>query len=653
VLYELLTGETPFDRERLRSAAFDEMLRIIREEEPSKPSTKVSSSQSLPSIAANRRIEPGKLGNMIRGELDWIVLKAMEKDRGRRYETASKFAEDVEHYLNDEPVVACPPSRAYKFRKFARRNKAALGTVVVVAASLIVGIMSTSWQAYRATKAEALAEQQVQQEQRTRERAEKAERAAKQQTEKAESEAAAARAMFGFLAIDLLGLADSNSQAKRGLAPDPDLKVRTLLDRAAQRMEGRFTDQPRAEIALRNAIGSAYLGVDATEEAEKHVMRALEISRKHGWHATPVLKTLAEVYRHQLRFDKAAELAREIYEIQTEALGEDHPETLDAMSKLANALAGQQKFSEAESLDSRRLEILLRERDRNDLHVMQTEHNLAVTYELQGKLNEASELLSGLLERRLQVLPPEHPDIFRNRLALGSVLQKQGHYDKAERLFRELANTSEHARGGDHYFTLLTKLGLAETLAKQERFEEVLQLAKPLLDTCTQKYGRDNPRTVEIRQSLANTFSGYAQHQALNPQQGKRSQDELIEFAKQGVLLNPEGAQHRAILGLVHARFEQWEAAATVFEQLAGNRPERLGPYGFQATVAYWQSGRRKQAREQYGVSLRALEEGSLTRDETVLRWKREAEEAISQNGADAVGGKDTTGEAVDESHNN
>ena len=132
VLYELLTGETPFDRERLRSAAFDEMLRIIREEEPSKPSTKVSSSQSLPSIAANRRIEPAKLGSMIRGELDWIVLKAMEKDRGRRYETASKFAEDVQHYLNDEAVVACPPSASYRFRKFARRNKAVLERLVLL-----------------------------------------------------------------------------------------------------------------------------------------------------------------------------------------------------------------------------------------------------------------------------------------------------------------------------------------------------------------------------------------------------------------------------------------------------------------------------------------------------------------------------------------
>lgn len=116
LLYELLTGETPFDRARLRSAAFDEMLQIIREEEPSKPSKKVSSGQLLPSIAANRRIEPAKLGSMMRGELDWIVLKAMEKDRGRRYETASKFAEDVQHYLNDEAVVACPPSAAYRIR---------------------------------------------------------------------------------------------------------------------------------------------------------------------------------------------------------------------------------------------------------------------------------------------------------------------------------------------------------------------------------------------------------------------------------------------------------------------------------------------------------------------------------------------------------
>ena len=127
LLYELLTGTTPFDKQRLRSAAWDEMLRIIREEEPPKPSTRLSDSQhSVPSISADRHTEPAKLTKLVRGELDWIVMKALEKDRARRYDTASALAADIGHYLHDEPVVACPPSAVYRFRKFARRNKAAL-----------------------------------------------------------------------------------------------------------------------------------------------------------------------------------------------------------------------------------------------------------------------------------------------------------------------------------------------------------------------------------------------------------------------------------------------------------------------------------------------------------------------------------------------
>jgi serine/threonine protein kinase len=149
VLYELLTGDTPFDRQRLRSAAFEEMLRIIREEEPSKPSTKVSTSARAPSIAANRSIDAEKLGSMIRGELDWIVMKALEKDRSRRYATASNFAEDVQRYLNDEAVEACPPSAQYRFRKFARRNRSALVTASIAAAALITLTIVTALAAAR------------------------------------------------------------------------------------------------------------------------------------------------------------------------------------------------------------------------------------------------------------------------------------------------------------------------------------------------------------------------------------------------------------------------------------------------------------------------------------------------------------------------
>ncbi|HBE67841.1 MAG TPA: hypothetical protein DDW52_06805 [Planctomycetaceae bacterium] len=139
VLYELLVGEVPFDRQRLRSAAWDEMLRIIREEEPPRPSIRLSSSGTAPSIAANRSLEPTKLGTLVRGELDWIVMKALEKDRSRRFETANQFAEDIEHYLSDEPVEACPPSAGYRLSKFVRRNKSKLvATGLGMAACMIL-----------------------------------------------------------------------------------------------------------------------------------------------------------------------------------------------------------------------------------------------------------------------------------------------------------------------------------------------------------------------------------------------------------------------------------------------------------------------------------------------------------------------------------
>src|SRR6476620_5339885 len=144
MLYELLAGSTPFSEKRLHEAAFDEMLRIIREEEPPKPSTRLTSSDTLPSIAANRHIDPARLSKDVRGELDWIVMKALEKDRNRRYETASSFAADIERHLHDEPVEAGPPSYAYRLKKFVRRNKVGVLAGSAIALALAVGLILAS-----------------------------------------------------------------------------------------------------------------------------------------------------------------------------------------------------------------------------------------------------------------------------------------------------------------------------------------------------------------------------------------------------------------------------------------------------------------------------------------------------------------------------
>jgi serine/threonine protein kinase len=155
LLYELLTGTTPLTKERLKQAAFTEMLRIIREEEPPKPSTRLSSSDTLPAIAAARQTEPAKLAKLVRGELDWIVMKALEKDRNRRYETANAFAADVQQYLNDEPVLACPPTLGYRLRKIVRRHRSAVLAISLVVLALVGGIIGTTWGMLRATDAQA------------------------------------------------------------------------------------------------------------------------------------------------------------------------------------------------------------------------------------------------------------------------------------------------------------------------------------------------------------------------------------------------------------------------------------------------------------------------------------------------------------------
>jgi WD40 repeat protein len=161
LLYEMLTGSTPLDRTRLAKAALSELLRCIREEEPPRPSARLSASkETLPTISAQRQMEPAKLSKLMRGELDWIVMKALEKDRGRRYETANGLARDIERYLHEEPVEACPPSAGYRLRKFLRRNKGPVTAATLVLLALLGGIAGTTWGLWEEAEQRALAERE-------------------------------------------------------------------------------------------------------------------------------------------------------------------------------------------------------------------------------------------------------------------------------------------------------------------------------------------------------------------------------------------------------------------------------------------------------------------------------------------------------------
>ncbi len=317
LLYELLTGTTPLERKRLKEAAFPEVLRLIREEEPPRPSTRLSTAEGPPSIAANRGSEPKKLGGLMRGELDWVAMRALEKDRNRRYETANGFAADVQRYLADEPVEACPPRAGYRLRKFLRRHKGPVAAGLALAALLLLGTLSTSlalaWalRAERTASAAAAAELRQRQDAETqRDRALAAEQLAtdrllevtKQKGRatsaeaKAKEAAAVAEAVNDFLRHDLLAEAapDKNARNKK-------VMVEEVLGRAAARVAGKFEKQPRIDAAIRQTIGNAYRALGDYPAAQPHPERALELCRRAVGEEYPdtlnLMNSLAALYQ--------------------------------------------------------------------------------------------------------------------------------------------------------------------------------------------------------------------------------------------------------------------------------------------------------------------------------------------------------------------
>ncbi len=255
ILYELLTGTTPLDRQRCKEAAWQEIVRLIKEEEPSKPSTKLTGSGSLPSVAAQRQLEPAQFTRLIRGDLDWIALKALEKERSRRYETPNALALDVERDLTDQPVEACPPSTAYRVRKFARRNRVAVLTMLAILAALGIGTVIATWQAVVATRAKqdalasANAENAAKQEAQA---AASAERAAK---ETAQAKEAEARAVLTFVQTKVFAAARPKN-VSGGLGRE--VSLRRALEAALPAVASSFEKQPLIEAQVRTTLGDSF-----------------------------------------------------------------------------------------------------------------------------------------------------------------------------------------------------------------------------------------------------------------------------------------------------------------------------------------------------------------------------------------------------------
>jgi serine/threonine protein kinase/tetratricopeptide (TPR) repeat protein len=490
VLYELLTGSTPLDKKRLRQAAYTEMVRLIREEEPPKPSTRLTqSNESLASLAALRGTEPARLTKEVRGELDWIVMKALEKDRTRRYEAATALARDIERHLHDEPVEACPVSAGYRLRKFVQRHRGPVLAAASLLLLLIAGIIGTTWGLVRAVQAQhaAVMAQQAEAEQRqlaqvNEARAQAAAVAEKKAKETSLKREAETQAVLDFVQNKVFAAARPKGQ-DGGLGRDVTLRhaVAVALPFVAQ----GFRDQPLIEARLRMTLGTSFSYLGEYAVAAEQFLSARRLYAKYRGPDDPdtlgSMSSLASSYFALGRLAEALKLREESLVLKKAKLGSDDPDTLHSMNNLANSYYAFGRHAEALRLYEECLTLKKAKLGLDHPDTLTTMNNLASIYRALGRIRDALNLQEETLALQKVRLGPDHPDTLRSMTNLGNTYAELGRHADALKLREETLSLQRGKLGPDHPKTLLSMNNLANSYHDLGRHTEALHLREETL----------------------------------------------------------------------------------------------------------------------------------------------------------------------------
>ncbi len=350
ILYELLTGSTPIRKETLQKAALDEMLRVIREDEPATPSSRISTSEGLPSLAANRHVEPGRLGRFVRGDLDWIVMKALAKERVRRYDSVIGLANDVERFLNDEPVTAGPPTARYRTGKFIRRHRRQVVAASLVLLALIGGVIGTTLGLFEARRQERFANQLNNEARRQATEARRHEQlalAAAVEKEKARAAEAEQHLQAEKRLLQLSKLNEILGSIFHDINPEnAELKGKPLaallgerLTLAAAQIEGETIGDPLMVARTQQILGGSQIGLGYFKEAADLLGKSFAtFSRVLGpdnRETIQAISVLGYAYYTVGKLDQAIPMLERAIELQKATLGPNNPETLVTMNNLA------------------------------------------------------------------------------------------------------------------------------------------------------------------------------------------------------------------------------------------------------------------------------------------------------------------------------
>jgi tetratricopeptide (TPR) repeat protein len=461
ILFEVLAGRLPYKI----SGQLHEAVQMIREEDP-------------PPL--------GSISRTYRGDVEAIVAKALAKDKALRYSSAAELAADVRRYLRDEPIVARGAGFTYQLQKFVRRNKTLVAGVAAVFTVLITGIIASNWEAARARRAEQTAE-----------------------------------AISAFLQNDLLDQASAMGQARPNTKPDPDLKVRTALDRAAARIPGKFDKQPLVEASIRQAIGETYNHLGLYPEAQRQTEQALQIRRRilgeqHG-DTLVTMNSLAELNRLQGKYAQAEQLYVRVLEDRHHLLGEVNAATLSTMHGLALVYYGQGKYAQAEQLYPKL--IALKRRVLGDEHpdTLVALNNLAGLYLAEGKYAKAEPLYTGVLQVDRKVLGDEHPDTLSTMNNLAVLYKRQGRYGQAEPLYSTVLQIKLRVLGEDHPETLISINNLAILYQAKGDFARAEPLLRKVLNVRRRLLGPEHPSTLRSMNALAATWLNQGRYRESEP----------------------------------------------------------------------------------------------------------------------------------------
>ncbi|CAN5461167.1 hypothetical protein BH11PLA2_BH11PLA2_50610 [soil metagenome] len=494
LLYELLTGNTPFDKARLRSVGYDEMIRIIREEEPVRPSTRISTlGHAANTTTIERSIPLQKLSQLLRGELDWIVMKALEKDRNRRYDSASALANDVQRHLHDEPVLACPPTMGYRLQKMARRHKAAIVTAAMVFAALSFGTAVAVWQAVVATQAKQIALNSA-----------AAENAAKVVAEVKEAEAIA---VISFLENRVLSAARPE-RLHGGLGHD--VSLRRAIEGAVPFVQEGFKDQPLIEARLRMTLGRSFGYLGESQNSVDQYAAARDIyTRKLGEDHEFTLRSmswLAASYNTSGRHTDACTLAEATLTKMRVKFGPEHQYTIDVMDNLGQIYSDLGRQNDALNIRVKAVKIRKATLGIEDPRTLQSLYNLTLSYAQLGRRREALPVLEEVFAKRKAILGPDHSDTLSAMNSLASTYTEVGRHHDACKMLEAVLALRKTILGFDHPFTLNSMHNLANTYGTLGRGEEALTLHQETLALRKARLGIDHIDTFLSMIGVANRY---------------------------------------------------------------------------------------------------------------------------------------------------